>query len=140
MPISISRKLSLQRSKDASEFSTPLIRWISRTKNQKKSKSKELRLDYKAYYRRDKENYPHLKSTILVHVDDVARAHIHLFEYAEAKGRYICTAVKVTIEGLCEFISARYPEYHMSTPDSCKDLVAPIKLGRFVMYILMIME
>ncbi|KAG8391662.1 hypothetical protein BUALT_Bualt01G0210600 [Buddleja alternifolia] len=79
----------------------------------------------------DKEVYPHLKTTSLVHVDDVARAHIHLFEYPEAKGRYICVALKVTIEGLCEFISARYPEYHMPTPDSCKDLVAPVKLDRF---------
>ncbi|KAG8391658.1 hypothetical protein BUALT_Bualt01G0210200 [Buddleja alternifolia] len=76
----------------------------------------------------DKAHYEHLKSTSLIHVDDVARAHIHLFEYPEAKGRYLCAAVEFTIEELCEFISTRYPEYKMPTPDSWKDLV-PVKFS-----------
>lgn len=47
----------------------------------------------------------------LVHVDDLARAHIHVFEYPEAKGRYICSGVDFTAPDLSHFISARYPEY-----------------------------
>ncbi|GFP82260.1 vestitone reductase [Phtheirospermum japonicum] len=65
----------------------------------------------------DKAHYKHVKDTSLIHVDDVARAHIHLFEYPEAKGRYICAAVEFTIEKLCEFISARYPQYKMPNPE-----------------------
>ncbi|KAI3444689.1 hypothetical protein Pfo_001354 [Paulownia fortunei] len=76
----------------------------------------------------DKGHYQHVKDTSLVHVDDVARAHIHLFEYPEAKGRYICAAVEFKIEELCEFISARYPEYQMPTADSWKDLI-PVKFS-----------
>ncbi|XP_011090678.1 vestitone reductase [Sesamum indicum] len=76
----------------------------------------------------DKGHYQHLKDGSLVHVDDVARAHIHLLEYPKAKGRYICSAVEFTIEDLCEFISATYPEYQMPTPDSWKDLI-PVKFS-----------
>ncbi|GER35185.1 NAD(P)-binding Rossmann-fold superfamily protein [Striga asiatica] len=65
--------------------------------------------------------------TSLVHVDDVARAHIHLFEYPNAKGRYICVAVELTIEKLCELISARYPEYKMPNSESWKD-IKPLKI------------
>ncbi|KAL0464656.1 UNVERIFIED_CONTAM: protein BRI1-5 ENHANCED 1 [Sesamum latifolium] len=63
-------------------------------------------------------------------LDDVARAHIHLFECPEVKGRYICSAVEITIEELCEFISTRYPEHQMPTPDSWKDIV-PVKFSGF---------
>ncbi|KAG8391666.1 hypothetical protein BUALT_Bualt01G0211000 [Buddleja alternifolia] len=74
------------------------------------------------------ENYKFLVSTSFVHVDDVARAHIYLFEYPEAKGRYICSAVDVTIDKLCEFLSARYPEYQMPNPDSLMG-IQPVKLS-----------
>ena len=53
----------------------------------------------------------------LVHVDDVARAHIHLYEHVEAKGRYIVSAVEYKIEEMCEFIFARYPEYKMPSAE-----------------------
>ncbi|GER31242.1 NAD(P)-binding Rossmann-fold superfamily protein [Striga asiatica] len=76
----------------------------------------------------DKAHYQHVKDTSLIHVDDVARAHIHLFEYSEAKGRYICAAVEFTIEKLSEFISARYPEYKMPDPESWKDII-PLKFS-----------
>lgn len=46
-----------------------------------------------------------------VHVDDVASAHIHLFEYPNAKGRYICSKVEVPIEELYQLLSTKYPEY-----------------------------
>ncbi|KAK6162495.1 hypothetical protein DH2020_002336 [Rehmannia glutinosa] len=76
----------------------------------------------------DKAHYQHVKDTSLIHVDDVARAHIHLFEYPEAKGRYICSAVEFTIEELCDLISARYPEYQMPNPESWKDII-PVKFS-----------
>ncbi|GFQ06605.1 vestitone reductase [Phtheirospermum japonicum] len=78
----------------------------------------------------EKGNYGRIESTSLVHVDDVARAHIHVFEYEGAKGRYICSALDTTIDELCEFISARYPEYQMPAADSWKD-TAPVKLTGF---------
>lgn len=53
--------------------------------------------------------------TSLVHVDDVARAFVHLFELPEAEGRYICSALDVTIEELSEFLSKRYPLFHIPT-------------------------
>lgn len=48
-------------------------------------------------------------------MDDVARAFVHLFELPEAEGRYICSAVEVTIEELSEFLSKRYPQFHIPT-------------------------
>ncbi|KAK4483414.1 hypothetical protein RD792_017914 [Penstemon davidsonii] len=75
-----------------------------------------------------KQLYNLLKSTSLVHVDDVARAHIHLFEDPNAKGRYLCTGVEFSIEELCDFISKRYPQYEMPTADSLKDLI-PLKFS-----------
>ncbi|KAL3829575.1 hypothetical protein ACJIZ3_018377 [Penstemon smallii] len=72
----------------------------------------------------DQESYKFLMNTSFVHVDDVARAHIYLFEYPKAEGRYICSAVEVTIEKLCEFISGRYPEYQIPSADSLKDIAA----------------
>ncbi|KAL8062501.1 hypothetical protein ABFX02_02G151600 [Erythranthe guttata] len=78
----------------------------------------------------DKEHYKHLKDTSLVHIDDVARAHIHVMEYPGAKGRYICSGVEFTIAELSEFISARYPEYKDKMPneDAWKDLI-PVKFS-----------
>lgn len=63
------------------------------------------------------EHYQHLKESSLIHVDDVARAHIHLLEYPEAKGRYIASAVEFEIGELSDFLSARYPEYKMPSPE-----------------------
>ncbi|KAL8488852.1 hypothetical protein ACS0TY_024961 [Phlomoides rotata] len=51
--------------------------------------------------------------TPFVHTDDVANAHIFLFEYPEAKGRYICSAVEISIDELSEFLSKRYPQFQM---------------------------
>jgi len=47
----------------------------------------------------------------MVHIDDVARAHIFLLEYPDAKGRYICSSAKLTIQEMAEFLSAKHPEY-----------------------------
>ncbi|XP_057805664.1 vestitone reductase-like [Salvia miltiorrhiza] len=69
-----------------------------------------------------KECYHQLGRTSVVHVDDVVRAHIHLFENPEAKGRYIISNVEITIEKLHEFLSAKYPEYKLPSTDEFADL------------------
>jgi nucleoside-diphosphate-sugar epimerase len=53
----------------------------------------------------------------MVHVDDVARAHIFLLESSTAKGRYICSSDLLTNEQMPEFLSARYPEFQIPTPE-----------------------
>ena len=46
----------------------------------------------------------------MVHVDDVARAHIFLFEHPKAKGRYTCSSNVITVESASKLLSAKYPE------------------------------
>ncbi|XP_054783010.1 vestitone reductase-like isoform X1 [Prosopis cineraria] len=58
--------------------------------------------------------------TPMVHVDDVARAHIFLLEHPNPKGRYNCSACLATIEKVSEIVSAKYPEFQMPTKDSIK--------------------
>ncbi|KAL7203688.1 hypothetical protein ACSBR2_016866 [Camellia fascicularis] len=70
----------------------------------------------------NKDQYKHLTKVEMVHVDDVASAHIFLLEYPHAKGRYVCSAVRVTIDNMAEFLSARYPEYPIPTPESLKEI------------------
>ncbi|PIN25767.1 Flavonol reductase/cinnamoyl-CoA reductase [Handroanthus impetiginosus] len=70
----------------------------------------------------DKKNCERLMRTCLVHVDDVARAHIHLFEYPNAKGRYICSSNDITIDELHQLLSARYPQFQIPSPDSWKEI------------------
>lgn len=53
----------------------------------------------------------------MVHVDDLARAHIFLLEYPNAKGRYICSTEGLTIQQMSEFLSASYPEFQIPTPE-----------------------
>ncbi|KAK3036030.1 hypothetical protein RJ639_030731 [Escallonia herrerae] len=57
----------------------------------------------------------------MVNVDDVASAHIFLLEYPNAKGRYICSVVGITMNEMSEFLSARYPEYQIPTADTLKE-------------------
>ncbi|PRQ57627.1 putative vestitone reductase [Rosa chinensis] len=45
----------------------------------------------------DQEQCKYLVSTYMVHIDDVASAHIFLLEHANAKGRYICSSIQTTI-------------------------------------------
>ncbi|CAK8542212.1 unnamed protein product [Lathyrus sativus] len=46
----------------------------------------------------------------MVHVDDVAQAHIFLLEHSNPKGRYNCSAFTATIDELINIISSKYPE------------------------------
>ncbi|PIN11797.1 Vestitone reductase [Handroanthus impetiginosus] len=60
------------------------------------------------------ENQMKYTETIpFVHTDDVASAHIFLFEYPEAKGRYICSAVEITFDKLIEFLSQHFPQFQI---------------------------
>ncbi|PWA66639.1 vestitone reductase [Artemisia annua] len=69
------------------------------------------------------DKYEMLIKTDYVHVDDVARAHIHLLEYPSAKGRYICSGIAATFEELHNLLSLRYLEYKMPSIDFLKDSV-----------------
>ncbi|CAI9781584.1 unnamed protein product [Fraxinus pennsylvanica] len=61
----------------------------------------------------NKDEMKYTETTAFVHTDDVANAHIFLFEYPNAKGRYICSAVEVAVDKLAEFLSTRYPEFQI---------------------------
>ncbi|XP_060215591.1 vestitone reductase-like [Lycium barbarum] len=65
------------------------------------------------------EHYPTIP---VVHVDDVANAHIFLFEYPNARGRYICSNVAITINQLTRLLSARYPEYKIPIVELSKEV------------------
>ncbi|KAJ1378230.1 hypothetical protein SESBI_48061 [Sesbania bispinosa] len=58
----------------------------------------------------------------MVHVDDVARAHIFLLEHPNAKGRYNCSPFIVSIEEMSELLSAKYPEFQIPTVDEVKEI------------------
>ncbi|KAJ8749020.1 hypothetical protein K2173_013463 [Erythroxylum novogranatense] len=70
----------------------------------------------------EKEQLASLLNMSMVHADDVARAHIFLFEHPEAKGRYICSSHFMTNQELAKFLSAKYPEYPIPTDQSLKDI------------------
>ena len=63
----------------------------------------------------DNGQYKYLMNTAMVHVDDVARAHIFLLECSTAEGRYICSSEIMTLERMSEFLSERYPEFQIPT-------------------------
>ncbi|KAK7394903.1 hypothetical protein VNO78_15444 [Psophocarpus tetragonolobus] len=58
----------------------------------------------------------------MVHVDDVARAHIFLLEHPNPKGRYDCSPFIVPIEEISELLSAKYPEYQIPTVEELKGI------------------
>ncbi|KAK4476521.1 hypothetical protein RD792_015677 [Penstemon davidsonii] len=68
-----------------------------------------------------KKQIRYYPNTPFVHIDDVASAHIFLYEYPEAKERYICSAVEITTDKLKEFLSERYPEFQIPSADSLTD-------------------
>ncbi|KAJ7560504.1 hypothetical protein O6H91_04G132800 [Diphasiastrum complanatum] len=50
-----------------------------------------------------------------VHVDDVASAHILVFEQPSAEGRYICSATELDVTELGEYLANYYPELPVPT-------------------------
>ena len=70
-------------------------------------------------YPGDNDVYKHFVKLDVVHIDDVASAHIFLLDqYVNAKaGRYICSSAHITIHELFESLSAKYPEFQISIPE-----------------------
>lgn len=65
--------------------------------------------------RADDENpFEFSGNTSFFHIDDVATAHIFLFEYPNARGRYICSGADITLEDFPKFLGERYPGYKVS--------------------------
>ncbi|KAL3738782.1 hypothetical protein ACJRO7_020196 [Eucalyptus globulus] len=73
----------------------------------------------------NENEYSILLRASLVHVDDVVRAHIFLFKHPGAKGRYICSSATMTIEEMSKFLSERYPEFQIPSPESLKEVKGP---------------
>ncbi|KAI4354887.1 hypothetical protein L6164_003712 [Bauhinia variegata] len=63
----------------------------------------------------NKDYYRFLFRMNLVHVEDVARAHIYLLEHPIPKGRYICSTGPTHIEEMHQLLSVKYPEYQIPT-------------------------
>eukprot|EP00253_Pinus_taeda_P025129 PITA_25129 len=51
----------------------------------------------------------------MVHVHDVCSAHIFLMENPSAEGRYICSAINMSVPQLADYSSKRYPQYNVTT-------------------------
>lgn len=58
-----------------------------------------------------------LRRAHMVHVDDVARAHIFLLEHPNPKGRYNCSPFIIKIEEISKLLSARYPEFQIPSKE-----------------------
>lgn len=65
------------------------------------------------FYAGNQELYKDLSNFYMVHIEDVANAHVFLFEYPNAKGRYICSSIQITIPAMLKFLSAKYPEFQI---------------------------
>ncbi|KAF3439986.1 hypothetical protein FNV43_RR18264 [Rhamnella rubrinervis] len=70
----------------------------------------------------NEDEYSLLMETCMVHVDDVARAHIFLLEHHDVEGRYICSSDVMTLESTSELLSVKYPEFHVPSKDSLKEI------------------
>ncbi|XP_050213366.1 vestitone reductase-like [Mercurialis annua] len=68
------------------------------------------------------ELYNLLLNTSMVHVDDLASAHIFLLQNGSAKGRHICSSDRITIEEMSAFLSTKYPEFPVPTVESLKGI------------------
>ncbi|KAK4267768.1 hypothetical protein QN277_024505 [Acacia crassicarpa] len=70
----------------------------------------------------EKDQYGRLRRVHMVHVDDVARAHIFLLEHPNPKGRYNCSPFIVTIEEMAQLLSVKYPEFQIPSKESLEDI------------------
>ncbi|XP_015950676.1 vestitone reductase isoform X2 [Arachis duranensis] len=68
----------------------------------------------------DRGPFGSLLQAPMVHVDDVARAHIFLLEHPNPKGRYNCSSSLVTVETMSQVVSSKYPEFQLSTLNKLK--------------------
>ena len=60
-------------------------------------------------------HYSIIKQGQFVHLDDLCRAHIFLFENPKAEGRYICASHHATILVIAKMLRENYPEYNVPT-------------------------
>ena len=58
---------------------------------------------------------PFLRLISYVHIYDVMRAFILLYEHPTAKGRYICSSVDASLGDVVNLITKRYPEFKIPT-------------------------
>ncbi|XP_054784797.1 vestitone reductase-like isoform X2 [Prosopis cineraria] len=70
----------------------------------------------------EKDQYGLILRAHMVHVDDVARAHIFLLEHPNPKGRYNCSPFIVSIEDMSELLSAKHPEFQIPSKESLKEI------------------
>ncbi|MED6143470.1 hypothetical protein PIB30_006422 [Stylosanthes scabra] len=63
-----------------------------------------------------KPPFDFILETPMVHVDDLARAHIFLLEHPNPTGRYNCSRCLVTAESISQIVSAKYPEFRSRVP------------------------
>ncbi|KAF7847655.1 hypothetical protein BT93_L2754 [Corymbia citriodora subsp. variegata] len=61
----------------------------------------------------NENEYSTLLKISLVHVDDVVRAHIFLFDHPDTEGRHLCSLASMTTEEMSKFLSERYPEFQI---------------------------
>ncbi|KAE9603240.1 hypothetical protein Lal_00000697 [Lupinus albus] len=59
----------------------------------------------------------------IIHVDDVARAHIFMLDHSSIKGRYICSLNgTLSMEEIVELVHDKYPEFQIPTLDKVKEI------------------
>uniref|UniRef100_A0A803NX89 NAD-dependent epimerase/dehydratase domain-containing protein n=1 Tax=Cannabis sativa TaxID=3483 RepID=A0A803NX89_CANSA len=66
--------------------------------------------------------YKYLLRTNMVHIEDVVSAHIFLYENTSAKGRYICSSDELSLIGMSEFLSERYPNFQIPKKESLEGI------------------
>nr|AII32285.1 dihydroflavonol 4-reductase/flavanone 4-reductase [Lonicera japonica] len=60
-------------------------------------------------------HYGIIKQCQYVHLDDLCKSHIFLYENPKAGGRYICSSHDATIHDLAKMIREKWPEYNVPT-------------------------
>ncbi|MBA0719438.1 hypothetical protein Golax_007120, partial [Gossypium laxum] len=73
----------------------------------------------------NRSEYGFLLNISMVHVDDVARAHIFLLEYPDVKGRYNCSSNTISLDKLSEFLRGKYPEFPIPSPETLAEIKGP---------------
>ncbi|KAL5792578.1 hypothetical protein ACOSP7_001172 [Xanthoceras sorbifolium] len=69
------------------------------------------------------DDYKYLFSSYnMVHVDDVASAQIFLLEFPSSKGRYICSSVGISIDEMFDYLSTKYSEFELPSPERVKEV------------------
>ncbi|PON58671.1 NAD(P)-binding domain containing protein [Trema orientale] len=70
----------------------------------------------------NKALYKYITKTAMVHIDDVARAHIFLLENPNAEGRYICSSDEISLDEMALLLSKRWPNIEIPTEEYVSSL------------------